>query len=71
MDELKLQFTNDGVPQEFAVWGSADGGHSWRAVFGTDLNTSYSQAVPINGDFSHLKIEFMTPGDPLFAQSAV
>ena len=59
IDSMNVSFTDP--PKEFLVSGSSDHGHSWRQVFGTDLNTSNELKIPVHGEYTHLKITFLQP----------
>ncbi|CAD7969762.1 unnamed protein product [Amoebophrya sp. A25] len=59
IENMQLEFTDP--PREFLVSGSADNGHSWQKIFGTDLNAAYNVSVPVLGKFSHLKVTFLEP----------
>lgn len=59
VDSMNISFTDP--PKEFLVSGSTDHGHSWRQVFGTDLNTSSVLKIPVHGDYTHLKLTFLQP----------
>lgn len=59
LEEMKVDFTDP--PKEFVVQGSADGGHTWTQVYGTDLNSLSKLNIPLHGDFTHLKITFLQP----------
>lgn len=59
IEVANVEFTDP--PKEFLVSGSPDGGHTWRQVYGTDLNSNFATKIPVHGDYTHLKLTFLEP----------